>query len=129
MRKLTKIITAAAFAGLAVTAGSALTGTGVTNNASASQFIGGTVSQSVTGATLTNIAYQYVDGSNTAVNSITLTFGSGLDTKVPTAVLSGGTGTTFTCAAVAAAGTTSLRSPVGAPMSYTGLASLAVTIS
>ncbi len=54
MRTPSKIITALALAGLAVAGGAAFTATGVDKPCRQSQFIGGTVAQSVTGATLTS---------------------------------------------------------------------------
>src|SRR5690349_11214 len=56
-----KLIGAAAVAAVVAAGGSAFTGTGVTDNAAASQFVGGTVSQSITGATLNDISYHFTD--------------------------------------------------------------------
>jgi hypothetical protein len=69
-------------AGLVAAGGAAFTDTGVTDQAGAAQFVGGTVTQSVTGATLANIAYGFADPSgggdgvsaNTEVDQVTLTF-------------------------------------------------------
>jgi hypothetical protein len=59
------------------------------------------VSQSVTGATLTNIAYSYADsGPNTLVNSVALTFSGTADGHPVAAAPSGGSGGTFNCSAV-----------------------------
>jgi hypothetical protein len=77
MRKSAKIITALSVSGLAVVAGSAFTGAGLTNNAGATQFIGGTVSQSVTGATLSNLQYTFADPAKRDVQLVTLTFANG----------------------------------------------------
>jgi len=76
MRKSSKLLVAATAAGLIATAGSAFTGTGIstTGTAAADQFVGGQVSQSVTGATLSTIAYDFTDETNTLVDGITLTF-------------------------------------------------------
>ncbi len=74
MRKSSKILIAATFVGMAVAGGAAFTATGVTNTADPEVFVGGTVSQSVSGASLSNVAYTYADASNTAVVSIDLTF-------------------------------------------------------
>jgi hypothetical protein len=56
MRKSTKFLGALAVAGLLAAGGSAFTSTGVTNNAGATQFVGGTISQNVTGATLSSLS-------------------------------------------------------------------------
>jgi len=64
MRKSTKFFGALAVAGLLAAGGSAFTGTGVTNNAGATKFIGGTVTQSVSGATLSTIGYTFSDATN-----------------------------------------------------------------
>jgi hypothetical protein len=72
-----KILGAVAVAGLVAATGSAFTGTGLSNSAGAAQFVGGTVSQTVSGATLTDISYEFSDGTQTAVDGITLTFAAG----------------------------------------------------
>jgi hypothetical protein len=137
MRKSAKLITALSVAGLAVAAGSAFTGTGLstTGTASSAQFVGGTVSQTVTGATLTNIAYSYSDsGAHTLVNSIVLTFSGTADGHVVTAAPSGGSGGTFTCTAVGSNSSTCTfaQDPETENVTETGylnLGSLAVTVS
>jgi hypothetical protein len=93
---------ALALASLAAFGGSAFTGSGVTMAAPTSQFIGGTVSQSVTGATLQSVAYGFKagDATHTILTSATLTFTDGAaDGKVPTMALTG-TSETATCTAV-----------------------------
>lgn len=103
MRKSAKIITALSVTGLAVVAGSAFTGAGLTTTgtASSAQFVGGTVSQAVTGATLDSLVYGFTDGTKTAVNQVTLTFAPGVDGKTPTLSLDGdGALTAFTCGAI-----------------------------
>src|SRR5688500_16355815 len=102
MRKSAKIITALSVAGLAVAAGSAFTGTGVATagQAASGQFVGGTVSQSVTGATLNSIVYGFTDGTKTAVDKVTLTFADATGGKTPTIALAGGTEVTFLCTAI-----------------------------
>lgn len=99
MRTSTKLVGAFAVAGLIAAGGSAFTATGVTNNAGASQFVGGTVSQTVSGATLSSIAYTFADTSNTAVTAANLTFADDALTygKTVTATLSGGTAEALTC--------------------------------
>ncbi|MGO4247928.1 hypothetical protein AB4Y87_12005 [Paenarthrobacter sp. RAF54_2] len=132
MRKSAKIITALSVAGLAVAAGSAFTGTGVTKTgqASADQFVGGTVSQTVSGATLTTIAYGFDDAdANTRVNSITLTFAGTVNGRAVAATPSGGSGGTFTCSATASNASSCTFVPADTETGYTGLTSLAVTVS
>lgn len=130
MRKSARILTALSVAGLAVAAGSAFTGTGVTNDAGATQFVGGTVSQSVTGATLTNVAYSFADsGAKTLVNSIALTFSGTADGRVVSVAPSGGSGGTFTCTAVSSNASTCIFVPATTETGYTNLGSLAVTVS
>ncbi|MCW2522808.1 MAG: hypothetical protein JWO63_1143 [Frankiales bacterium] len=134
MRKSTKIIVAVAFAGLVAAGGSALTGSGLSTSgtAAADQFVGGTVSQAVTGATLTAITYGYTDPTNTQVSTIALTFASTADGRAVTVTPSGGgTGVgTFDCTAVASnASSCSYTAGTDTFTGYTGLNSLAVTVS
>lgn len=128
MTKNITLLGAVAVAGLTAAAGSAFTGTGLSTTAGPTQFVGGTVSQSVTGATLSSIVYGYTDGTKTAVSSVTLTFGDATGGKTPSVVLTGGTATTFTCAAIDAATFVSLCSP-GSGLSQTGVTSVAVTVA
>lgn len=101
MRTSAKIVTALSVTGLALAAGSAFTGAGLVNAAGSSQFVGGTVSQTVTGATLNSLVYGFTDGTNTAVDKVTLTFAEGAATKVPTLSLTGdGAAAVFTCGAI-----------------------------
>ena len=137
MRTSAKVISALSVAGLAVVAGSAFTGTGLATSgqAASAQFVGGTVSQTVTGATLTNIAYSYADsGPKTLVSSIGLTFSGTADGRVVAAAPSGGSGGTFSCTAVASNGSTCtfVEDPATVGVTETGyinLGSLAVTVS
>jgi len=132
MRTSAKIFTALSVAGLAVAAGSAFTGTGVATSgqAASAQFVGGTVSQSVTGATLTTIAYSYYDtNANTLVNSIALTFSGTADGHPVAAAPTGGSGGTFTCTAVASNASTCTFVPATTETGYLNLGSLAVTVS
>jgi hypothetical protein len=124
-----KILGAVAVAGLVAATGSAFTGTGLTRTAPAAQFVGGTVSQAVTGATLSQIQYAFSDGTNTAVNGITLTFAAGADGKDVSVATTGGSGGTFTCTAVASNASTCAFAPTTDEDGYTGLDSLAVTVS
>ena len=73
MRKSSKIISAAAIAVLAAAGGTAFTATGldITGQAASAQFIGGTVTQGVTGATLKDILYGYgTDDTQKSIKSV-----------------------------------------------------------
>ncbi len=130
MRKSSKIIAAAAIAGFAALGGAALTDTGLSTSgqAAAPQFIGGTVTQAVTGGTLSNVAYTFSDGTDTAITSIALTFTAADDVHVAAAGSGGGPGT-FTCTDVATGASTCTYVPVAAEAGYVGLTGLAVTAS
>lgn len=97
MRTSAKIVTALSVTGLALAAGSAFTGAGLVNEAGDSQFIGGQVSQNVTGATLTNLEYVFTDGTNTAVDQVRLSFAAGAEGKNVDLSLAGGTPVGFSC--------------------------------
>ena len=118
----------AAFAAFAV-AGTAFTGSGVTNSAGSRQFVRGTVSQSVTGATLSSVAYTFGDApANTAVHSALLTFAdSNADAKTPTVAFTGGNAVAFTCTAIEATNHTSTCTTAGADR--TGVTSIAITVA
>jgi hypothetical protein len=119
-----KILGAVAVAGVVAAAGSAFTATGLLNSAGASQYIGGTVSQSVSGATLSNIAYDFSDATNTAVSSVTLSL-SGAQAKHVSISLAGGTA--FTCTDVDAGSSTC--SPTTPGDYATGVTGISVTVS
>ena len=74
--KRAKVMTGAvALAGVAALTGGAFTAGGVTNSAGESQFIGGEVTQTVTGAaTLSSVDYTFTDVSNTDASNVTVTF-------------------------------------------------------
>lgn len=129
MRASHKILLTVGVAGAALAGGTAFTGTGLATTAGSSQFLGGTVSQSVTGASLSNIAYDFTDVSHTAVNGITLTFGDATGGKTPTISLNNGTGTAFTCTAIDASAFTSTCTPATQGASESALESVAVTVS
>lgn len=132
MTRNIKLLGAVAVAGLAAAAGSALTGTGLATGGTAAspQFVGGTITQSVTGATLTSIVYGYADPTTkTAVNSITLTFASTADAVHVAAVPSGGSGGTFSCSDVSSNSSSCTFAATTTELGYTGLTSLAVTTS
>lgn len=128
MRNPVKILAGLAAVGIALAAGSAFTGAGVTSNAGATQFIGGTVGQSVTGATLSNIAYHFTDSTNTAMDEVTLAFADPTGGKTPTVSLNSGSGISFTCTPIDA-GSASSCTPSTPGQSQTGLESIAVTVS
>src|SRR5664279_4520685 len=74
MRTPTKIITALALAGLAVAGGSAFTAAGLGNSDTTDQFIGGTVAQSISGADLVSVAYDWdaTATTGTVVDKVTV---------------------------------------------------------
>ncbi|MDQ1717533.1 MAG: hypothetical protein QOE89_1486 [Pseudonocardiales bacterium] len=133
MRMSTKFLAAVAFAGLAAAGGSAFTGSGVTNTAGATQFVGGTVSQAVTGATLSGVTYGFADApANTQVSTITLAFADTADGRTVAVTPSGGAAGVgaFSCVAVTSnASTCTYTVGVDTLPGYTGLNSLAVTVS
>jgi hypothetical protein len=133
MRKPVMIAAAAGIAGLAALGGSAFTGTGLDNAAPASQFVGGTVSQTVTGATLSSVVYGFADDpANTQTSSIQLSFTNTADGRTVTVAPHGNTtaGGTFTCADVTSnASTCSYAAGTDALPGYSGLTSLDVTVS
>jgi hypothetical protein len=120
---------AIALASAFAVAGSAFTGTGVTNNAGSTQFVGGTVSQSVTGATLSTVTYSFGDApANTAVHSVALTFANAdSDGKTPTIGFTGGNAVAFSCTEIAE--TTHLSTCTTVLADRVGVTSLAVTVS
>jgi hypothetical protein len=128
MRKSSTLLATVAVAGLAIAGGAAFTGTGVTNNAGSTQFVGGTVSQTVTGATLTSVAYTFGDApANTAVHSVLLTFAdANADTMTPTVAFTGGNAISFTCTAVEVTNHTSTCTTAGADR--TGVTGIAITV-
>jgi hypothetical protein len=128
MRTSHKLLGAALVVGVLATTGSAFTGSGLTNSAGASQFVGGTISQSVTGATLASLQYTFGDApANTAVHSFALTFADGnADGVTPTVVLTGGNAVAFTCDVIAV--TTHLSTCTTAGVDRTGVSSVAVTV-
>lgn len=125
-----KILGAVAVAGLVAATGSAFTGSGLSTTAGAAQFVGGTVSQSVAGATLASVGYGFSDTTNTAITTITLTFADGADGKAVSVATTGGSGGTFSCPAVTTGDVSVCTfSPAAAEAGYTGLTSLAITVA
>ena len=94
-------VAVAGAAGMAGVAGSAFTGSGLANSAPASVFVGGTVHQTINGASLSSINYDYFDTTDTTINKVTLSFDSGTAGKtvgiVFTSQTSGFTSVPFTC--------------------------------
>jgi hypothetical protein len=92
MNTIIKALGALAIAGTVAAGGSAFTAGGVTNPSNAmSGFIGGTVHQASTGAVLSSVDYDVDSTGGTGqdvVTGITLTFGSSIEGRVVTAVLS-----------------------------------------
>lgn len=134
MRTNTKFLGALAVAGLVAASGSAFTGTGLATSgtAASAQFVGGTVSQAVTGATLTTVAYGFTDTTDTKVSTITLTFSTTADGKTVTVAPSGGGSGVgkFTCGnTLSNASSCTYTAGTDTFTGYTGLTSLAVTVS
>jgi hypothetical protein len=109
MRNMIQLLGGVAVAGVVAAGSTAFTaGGGValggSNGATSAKFIGGTVSQTVTGATITDIVYTHADTGKTQLNGISLTFADRTSQKIPTITLTGLTpsvgGATFTCAAI-----------------------------
>lgn len=123
---------AVAVAGV-IASGAAFTATGVTSTAAASQFVGGTVSQTITGATLTDIAYGFTDATNTAVNAVTLTFAADAVGKHVAIALSGNGASSSSCVDVHGVDTEGVVSgPYTSECTvtaYTGANGIAVTVS
>ncbi|MFP5576660.1 MAG: hypothetical protein ACLGIZ_00325 [Acidimicrobiia bacterium] len=92
--------------------GGAFTAGGITNNAGTSEFVGGSVDQTITGATLSSVVHD-VDHVNNKINSVTLTFGDAATAgKVPVITFTGSTANgNYTCAPVTADSHVSLCSP------------------
>jgi hypothetical protein len=73
MQKSSKIAVAAAFAGMAAIGGAAFTGAGLQNDAGLTAFLGGTATQSITGATLSEIVYNGLGANDNQAESVTFT--------------------------------------------------------
>ena len=133
MRKSTQLIAAVAVAGIAIAGSTALTGTGLANAAGSSQFIGGTVSQSVSGGSLASVVYSFGDGpANTMVNFIDLRIDGNVNGHLVSVVATGGPGGqgTFTCAALNVSGQSHCTyAPAASEWGYSGLSNLAITVS
>ena len=112
MKTPTKIITALALAGLAIAGGAAFTSGGATV-ATPSQWVGGAVSQGVTGANITSIVYDFNgDATKTHIHGATVTFANveALGSAVAIAFTGTPTGA-FSCTNVVGTGTLSDLTP------------------
>jgi len=131
MKTIVKALGALAIAGTVAVGGSAFTGTGLANSAGATQFIGGTIDQTVTGATLNGVVYGYSDDTHTAVSSVALTFAAPLSAAqdVSVALTDGAvvpiTTTDWTCTTTDG---TLVTITCSAGTNVTNLHSLAVTV-
>ncbi|WP_203780379.1 hypothetical protein [Paractinoplanes rishiriensis] len=138
---LLQMVGGVAAAGVVAAGTTALTGTGLATTAGASQFVGGTVSQSVTGATLESVTYAFSDGTKTIVNSVTLAFSTGTATgKTVTITPTGGAyagtaiGGSWTCATGADSTLCTVKDSSAAAVTgpangWSGLTSLAITVA
>jgi hypothetical protein len=101
----TKLLGAVAVAGIVAATGSAFTGGGFSTASATGGFVGGSASQSATGATLVSSSYAVTANQ---IDSVTLVFGSDAAVvgKLPTAVLSdavdGAAIGAYTCTTIAA---------------------------
>lgn len=131
-RRTKVAVAAAAVVGAIGTAGAAFTATGLTATGSAAspQFIGGSITQAVSGATLSNVAYSFTDATDTAIDQVVLTFADpNSDGMTPTIAFSAPTPVDFTCSAVESEGHTSTCTPTDDGDSQTGAAGLTVTVA
>lgn len=95
---LLQMASGVAVAGVVAAGATAVTGSGVVwggaNGGVATQFVGGTLTQTVAGATITNVVYTpSADPSGTQITSIAITV-AGANTKFLTVTPTGGTGLT-----------------------------------
>lgn len=99
-----KLLGAVAVAGLVATTGTAFTAGGLARESSfdGSDFLGGEVTQTVTGATLSDVAY-VADASGTSVTAINLTFVSALDASAQVVTVDvNNSGSPITCTGASA---------------------------
>ena len=110
-------------------AGGAFTGTGLTTTgqANATQFVGGTITQTITGAILTTITYGFSDNpGHTHADSIVLTFSSTEDARTVSVALTATSDTgTWSCTNTASNSSTCTVTGGFA----TGVSSLNVTVA
>lgn len=141
MKNVTKVAGAIGIAAVIAAGSSAFTAGGLTlAGGQETRFIGGTVSQAVTGATLNTIDYAYHDVDHLAIDTITLVFADSLIESAPGVAAvrtvqvttnNGTPGATFTC--VTGTGTPTLEKTsicsAAAPLGFTGLTDLDVTVT
>lgn len=116
-----KLLGAVAVAGLVAASGSAFTASGLASTADAAAEVGGTVTQSVDGATLTDV--QYTADGDGKVSNVRVTFGAALKTGSAASIKIDGAAS-LTCAVTAT--TTVYNCAVATPVT---VASLAVTVT
>jgi len=143
MRNILQITAGVAVAGAVAAGSTALTGTGlgVSGLASSAQVVGGSITQNVSGAVLSDIVYGFADSpAKTQVNTVTLTFTAGNGRTV--ALTAAGTGfgggspaaDMFYCPATISGLTmactaTDAGTHAGTGGYYTGLTAMTVTVS
>lgn len=141
MRSALQLLGGVAVAGAVATGSTAFTAAGLSMTAPTDKFVGGTVTQTVSGTVLSDISYTFANpGVNTIVASFVLTFADdNADGKTPTVALGGGSlvgsATAFTCTAVpvtantAGTSTCTAGGTPAATLGYSPLTSVAVTIA
>ena len=98
--KRAKIIFGAiALTGAVAATGGAFTAGGLVREPDATVFVGGEVSQTIEGATLESIDYDYTDASNSSVNEVTLTFSAEIAKDVDIRLNNSGADVLDDCAA------------------------------
>jgi hypothetical protein len=127
MRTSNKIGIAAGVLAVAVIGGAAFTGTGLSSSLATSQFIGGSVSQTINGASLTAIDYHWVDDSHTALDAVKFTFDSQAEGKTVTVDVASSSGASFTCPDVASGTFDTTCVPATVPA--TGVTGVTVTVA
>jgi hypothetical protein len=137
MRNMVQLLGGVAVAGVVAAGSTAFTADGGiafdnTGTGTAAQFVGGTVTQTVTGATLDLVDYTWADPAKTVLTSVQLTFADATSGKTPTiattGITSSGGAHVWTCTAIHAS--TFISTCTHTQTFDTGrLASLDVTVS
>jgi hypothetical protein len=126
MRKSTTLLSSLAVAAIAIAGSSAFTGGGLTKGVP-NVFVGGTVTQNISGATLSSVVYSYTDATNTSVTSVVLTFVGAIEGATPTIAFSGGTPAPYVCSGIATG--VSTCTPTGSfELNMTGLSVTLATV-
>ena len=103
MNLISKVLTATAAVGVIAIGGSAFTAGGLSLAAGQENgFLGGSVTQNITGATINNIEYGWTDNDYTAINEIKLTFAASATGRTVTLDLNDGGDEGFVCTVGAA---------------------------